>query len=198
MSEGVIGLGTLLKIGDGASPEVFTAIAEVKDINGPAPTREFAEFTHEQSSGGNREYKPTFKNSGDVTSMPTTWGSWDALRARQGALPFLLRATTRKRRHSCCGSSTSSGSTASMPGDWMIPGDNSPALRCTPRTSMLPAFAERCPRRGESAHRSGGPQAESAHEKQPGYSLYRDFHTAADLSATDQGSQLKCLATPFL
>jgi hypothetical protein len=32
MSEGVIGLGTLLKIGDGASPEAFTAIAEVKDI----------------------------------------------------------------------------------------------------------------------------------------------------------------------
>ena len=31
MSDGVIGLGTLLKIGDAATPEVFTAIAEVKD-----------------------------------------------------------------------------------------------------------------------------------------------------------------------
>jgi hypothetical protein len=28
MIEGVIGLGTLLKIGDGATPEVFAAIAE--------------------------------------------------------------------------------------------------------------------------------------------------------------------------
>ena len=67
MTEGVIGLGTLLKIGDSGSPEAFTAIAEVKDITGPGLTREFAEFTHQQSSGGYREYKPTFKNSGDVT-----------------------------------------------------------------------------------------------------------------------------------
>ncbi len=67
MSEGVIGLGTVLKIGDGAVPEVFTAIAEVKDITGPGLTREFAEFTHQQSQSGYREYKPTFKNSGDVT-----------------------------------------------------------------------------------------------------------------------------------
>jgi predicted secreted protein len=67
MTEGVIGLGTILKIGDGATPEVFTAIAEVKDITGPGLTREFADFTHQQSSGGYREYKPTFKNSGDVT-----------------------------------------------------------------------------------------------------------------------------------
>ena len=44
MSDGVIGLGTLLKIGDGATPEVFTAIAGVKDINGPVLSREFAEL----------------------------------------------------------------------------------------------------------------------------------------------------------
>ena len=67
MSEGIIGLGTLLKIGNAATPEVFTAIAEVKDINGPVLSREFAEFTHQQSASGYREYKPTFKTSGDVT-----------------------------------------------------------------------------------------------------------------------------------
>lgn len=67
MTEGVIGLGTLLKIGSGLSPETFAPIAEVKDITGPGLTREFAEFTHQQSSSGYREYKPTFKNSGDVT-----------------------------------------------------------------------------------------------------------------------------------
>ncbi len=37
MSEGGIGLGTPLKIGDGAVIVVFTAIAEVKGINGTAP-----------------------------------------------------------------------------------------------------------------------------------------------------------------
>lgn len=66
-TQGVVGLGTLLKIGDGQSPEVFTAIAEVKDITGPGLTQEFAEFTHQQSPNRFREYKPTFKNSGDVT-----------------------------------------------------------------------------------------------------------------------------------
>ena len=67
MTEGVIGLGTLLKIGDGEVSESFTAIAEVKDITGPGLSREFAEFTHQQSAGGYREYKPTFKMSGDMT-----------------------------------------------------------------------------------------------------------------------------------
>ncbi len=67
MTAGVVGLGTLLKIGDGATPEVFTTVAEVKDITGPGLTREFAEFTNQSSAGGYREYKPTFKNSGDVT-----------------------------------------------------------------------------------------------------------------------------------
>jgi hypothetical protein len=67
MTQGVIGLGTLLKIGNGSSPETFATIAEVKDISGPALTQEFAEFTHMQSTGGYREYKPTFLQSGDVT-----------------------------------------------------------------------------------------------------------------------------------
>ncbi len=67
MGEGVIGLGTLLKIGDGDMPEAFTAIPEVKDITGPGLTREFAEFKHQQSASGYREYKPTFKNSVNVT-----------------------------------------------------------------------------------------------------------------------------------
>lgn len=66
-TSGVVGLGTLLKLGDGASPEVFTTIAEVKDITGPGLTMEFAEFTHMQSDSGYREYKPTFKASGDIT-----------------------------------------------------------------------------------------------------------------------------------
>jgi hypothetical protein len=67
MTEGVIGLGTILAIGNGGSPETYKTIAEVKDITGPGLSREFAEFTHQQSPGGYREYKPTFKNSGDVS-----------------------------------------------------------------------------------------------------------------------------------
>lgn len=66
-TEGSVGLDTELKIGDGASPEVFTLIPECKDINGPQITSEFADFTHQQSTGGYRERKPTFKSSGDIT-----------------------------------------------------------------------------------------------------------------------------------
>ncbi len=66
-TQGVVGFGTLLKIGDGGSPEDFSTVLEVKDITGPNRTVEFAEFTHQQSPGGYREYRPTFKNSGDVT-----------------------------------------------------------------------------------------------------------------------------------
>lgn len=66
-TQGATGFGTLLKIGNGNSPETFNAIAEVKDINGPNMSQEFAEFTHQQSPSGFREYKPTFKNSGDIT-----------------------------------------------------------------------------------------------------------------------------------
>lgn len=66
-SNGVVGLDTEIKMGDGASPEVFTLIAEAKDIDGPEITQEFADFTHMQSDSGFRERKPTFKSSGQVT-----------------------------------------------------------------------------------------------------------------------------------
>jgi len=66
-TQGWAGLGTLLKRGSGASPEVYSTIAEVKDITGPNLTMEFAEFTHQMSTSGYREYKPTFLNSGDIT-----------------------------------------------------------------------------------------------------------------------------------
>lgn len=66
-SQGVVGLNSQIKMGNGASPEVFTLIPEAKDIDGPEITPEFADFTHQQSSGGFRERKPTFKSSGTVT-----------------------------------------------------------------------------------------------------------------------------------
>jgi hypothetical protein len=69
MSEslGVIGLGIQCKIGDGASPEVFTLIGECGDFDGPEVSNEFEDMTHQQSTGGFRERKATFKSSGNVT-----------------------------------------------------------------------------------------------------------------------------------
>ena len=66
-SDGMIGLDTQLKMGDGLSPETFTLLPECKDIDGPEITPEFADFTHQQSSGGFRERKPTVKSNSQVT-----------------------------------------------------------------------------------------------------------------------------------
>lgn len=66
-TEGVVGLGAVLSVAEEDSPSDFTAVGEVKDISVAGKTVEFAEFTHQQSDSGYREYKPTFKNSGDIT-----------------------------------------------------------------------------------------------------------------------------------
>ena len=66
-TQGVVGFGSLVYRGDGATPEVFAVITEPKDITGPQITAEFVDFTHHQSPSGFRERKPTFKSSGDVT-----------------------------------------------------------------------------------------------------------------------------------
>ena len=66
-SQGVVGLDTQVKLGDGSSPEDFTLIPEAGDIEGPEITQDYADFTHQQSTGGFKEQKPTFKGSGQVT-----------------------------------------------------------------------------------------------------------------------------------
>lgn len=66
-SQGVVGLGTQLKVATDESPTNFLLVGEVGDINQGGETVEFAEFTHQQSDGGYREYKPTFKNGGEYT-----------------------------------------------------------------------------------------------------------------------------------
>lgn len=64
---GTSGFGTLFKVGDGATSEVFTAVAEVKSIGGPNLTMEMLEATHMESPSGFREWLPSFKDAGEVT-----------------------------------------------------------------------------------------------------------------------------------
>ncbi len=66
-TQGVVGLNTQLKVAEESSPTGFLLVGEVGDINHGGETVEFAEFTHQQSTGGYREYKPTFKNGGEYT-----------------------------------------------------------------------------------------------------------------------------------
>lgn len=59
--------GSLLKIGDGATPtEVFTTIGEVQDIDGVGIAVATEEVTSHDSSGW-REFIPTLREIGEVT-----------------------------------------------------------------------------------------------------------------------------------
>ncbi len=58
--------GTLLKLGDGAEPEVFTTIAEVKDISGPAMNLNMEDATSHDSQGW-REEIATLLEAGDIS-----------------------------------------------------------------------------------------------------------------------------------
>jgi predicted secreted protein len=61
------GFGTLLKAGNGASAEVFTALAEVKSIRGPELLAEIVDITHMSSPGGYREKLATLLDTGPIT-----------------------------------------------------------------------------------------------------------------------------------
>lgn len=60
--------GTLLKVGDAASPtEAFTTIAEVKDIDGPGMEAESLDATNHSSPEGWKEKVAGLLNGGEVT-----------------------------------------------------------------------------------------------------------------------------------
>lgn len=60
-------LGTILAVGDGATPEVFTKIARVKDIDGPSMSRDTIDVTHQLSSGGVKEFLASLADGGEVS-----------------------------------------------------------------------------------------------------------------------------------
>ncbi|MBR1193238.1 phage tail tube protein [Bradyrhizobium sp. AUGA SZCCT0160] len=61
-----IGYQTLFKTGNGASPEVFTTLAEVTGITPPAMARDTVDATHEESPGAWREFIAGLKDGGEV------------------------------------------------------------------------------------------------------------------------------------
>jgi len=66
-SAATAGIGTLLKIGDAATPEVFTTIAEVLDITGPGLTSDLVDITNMDSAASWEESLPTILRSGEIT-----------------------------------------------------------------------------------------------------------------------------------
>lgn len=67
MSNAIAAMGTILKMGDGADPEVFTAIAEVRDISGPSLSGDTVDVTPHSTTSSWRRIIPTLLNPGEVT-----------------------------------------------------------------------------------------------------------------------------------
>lgn len=65
-SQGQIGYKADIQYGDGASPEVFTSIAETTSIDPSDPQFDEVEFTHLESPDRVREFKPTFLDMGEL------------------------------------------------------------------------------------------------------------------------------------
>jgi hypothetical protein len=63
---GIAAFGTLFKMGDGATPESFTTIAEVTSIGGPDLSTDTEDGTHHGSSGGYEEVIATILRTGTV------------------------------------------------------------------------------------------------------------------------------------
>ena len=64
--------GSLLQIGDGATPEVFTAVAEITDLTPPNMARDSIEVTGYSSTSGYREFIAGWRDGGEV-SLTANW-----------------------------------------------------------------------------------------------------------------------------
>ena len=67
MTSAVVGVGAVFAEGDGASPEAFTAVAEILSIGGPDQSVEEVDTTNLDSSGGFKETTPGLRDPGSYT-----------------------------------------------------------------------------------------------------------------------------------
>ena len=67
MGEGIDAFGTLFQIGNGATPEIFTTVAEVTNISGPGLSQEAIDVTSHGSAGAFREKVGGLKDGGEIT-----------------------------------------------------------------------------------------------------------------------------------
>ena len=67
MTNAIDAFGTLLQRGDGATPESFTTIGEVGDIEGPELETDTEDVTNHSSTGGYEEVIGTILRTGEVT-----------------------------------------------------------------------------------------------------------------------------------
>ena len=61
------GFGTLLKIGDGGGPEVFTTVPECQDFSGPASATQTEDATHMESPNQYEEHIAVMNSGGELS-----------------------------------------------------------------------------------------------------------------------------------
>lgn len=66
-STALIGYGTTFAFGDGADPEVFTALAEVTDISPPSDSIDIIEVTHMGSPDRTKEFVGALNDPGECS-----------------------------------------------------------------------------------------------------------------------------------
>lgn len=64
--------GSILQLGDGATSEAFTAIAEIVELVPPNASRDSIDVTNHSSTGGSREFIPGMRDWGEV-SFTANW-----------------------------------------------------------------------------------------------------------------------------
>jgi len=64
--------GSILQAGDGATPEVFTSVAEITELVPPAMSKDSIDVTNHGSSDGYREFIPGMRDGGEV-SFKANW-----------------------------------------------------------------------------------------------------------------------------
>lgn len=69
--------GSTLQLGDGATPEVFTSIAEIVELTPPQMSRDEIDVTSHSSSDGYREFIAGMRDGGEV-SFRANWLPTDA------------------------------------------------------------------------------------------------------------------------
>jgi len=67
MTSAISSFGTLVKIGDGATPDAYTTIAELLDISGPNFSLGTKDVTAQTATGAWREFVATLLDPGEVT-----------------------------------------------------------------------------------------------------------------------------------
>ena len=68
VTSAISSFGAILRVGDGGGTEVFTAIAELKDLSGPNKALATQEATTHASPGKAREFISTLVDNGEVSA----------------------------------------------------------------------------------------------------------------------------------